>query len=205
MILRPPRSTRTDTLFPYTTLFRSITEEVELPELRAHRSAGSIFGVETTNDPFYPAAEAAALQLDLVCQKALVRFRIGMEHQKRAKGRIVEDVDCGRVDLRAHLCVAQAEDIFERKVVRYLPLRCVNDTPCLAIEMGIVKPREHRIGADLPLTLERGQQTRAIEWSKRPQRRRTNTKESDARRLLLCLEIVHDGWVGEAVERLDKQ
>src|SRR3546814_15608241 len=26
MILRPPRSTRTDTLFPYTTLFRSIAE-----------------------------------------------------------------------------------------------------------------------------------------------------------------------------------
>src|SRR3546814_8605544 len=26
MIPRPPRSTRTDTLFPYTTLFRSITE-----------------------------------------------------------------------------------------------------------------------------------------------------------------------------------
>src|SRR3546814_13603314 len=25
MILRPPRSTRTDTLFPYTTLFRSVT------------------------------------------------------------------------------------------------------------------------------------------------------------------------------------
>src|SRR3546814_1949751 len=25
MILRPPRSTRTDTLFPYTTLFRSLT------------------------------------------------------------------------------------------------------------------------------------------------------------------------------------
>src|SRR3546814_9061130 len=27
MIRRPPRSTRTDTLFPYTTLFRSIQEE----------------------------------------------------------------------------------------------------------------------------------------------------------------------------------
>src|SRR3546814_19955472 len=26
MILRPPRSTRTDTLFPYTTLFRSLVE-----------------------------------------------------------------------------------------------------------------------------------------------------------------------------------
>src|SRR3546814_18512223 len=28
MIRRPPRSTRTDTLFPYTTLFRSVTVEV---------------------------------------------------------------------------------------------------------------------------------------------------------------------------------
>src|SRR3546814_16463794 len=28
MIRRPPRSTRTDTLFPYTTLFRSATEQV---------------------------------------------------------------------------------------------------------------------------------------------------------------------------------
>src|SRR3546814_14628037 len=27
MLRRPPRSTRTDTLFPYTTLFRSVTEE----------------------------------------------------------------------------------------------------------------------------------------------------------------------------------
>src|SRR3546814_2135392 len=29
MIRRPPRSTRTDTLFPYTTLFRSITEPTQ--------------------------------------------------------------------------------------------------------------------------------------------------------------------------------
>src|SRR3546814_5992124 len=36
MILRPPRSTRTDTLFPYTTLFRSgiDAEEVEHPAQR---------------------------------------------------------------------------------------------------------------------------------------------------------------------------
>src|SRR3546814_3617246 len=31
MIRRPPRSTRTDTLFPYTTLFRSIAREEVLP------------------------------------------------------------------------------------------------------------------------------------------------------------------------------
>src|SRR3546814_6225977 len=34
MIRRPPRSTRTDTLFPYTTLFRSPSPELE------HRHAG---------------------------------------------------------------------------------------------------------------------------------------------------------------------
>src|SRR3546814_10062184 len=34
MIRRPPRSTRTDTLFPYTTLFRSVG--IETPELLAH-------------------------------------------------------------------------------------------------------------------------------------------------------------------------
>src|SRR3546814_12001083 len=31
MIRRPPRSTRTDTLFPYTTLFRSIVEKAIAP------------------------------------------------------------------------------------------------------------------------------------------------------------------------------
>src|SRR3546814_12707493 len=31
MIRRPPRSTRTDTLFPYTTLFRSYAETVRAP------------------------------------------------------------------------------------------------------------------------------------------------------------------------------
>src|SRR3546814_13245105 len=32
MIRRPPRSTRTDTLFPYTTLFRSLDELLDLVE-----------------------------------------------------------------------------------------------------------------------------------------------------------------------------
>src|SRR3546814_9330901 len=42
MIRRPPRSTRTDTLFPYTTLFRSLRHsflDLNAPELcRGHRS-----------------------------------------------------------------------------------------------------------------------------------------------------------------------
>src|SRR3546814_10745401 len=33
MIRRPPRSTRTDTLFPYTTLFRSVQRDMLMSEL----------------------------------------------------------------------------------------------------------------------------------------------------------------------------
>src|SRR3546814_3502132 len=40
MIRRPPRSTRTDTLFPYTTLFRSDRSEEEHPDQR--RSANQL-------------------------------------------------------------------------------------------------------------------------------------------------------------------
>src|SRR3546814_8424232 len=39
MIRRPPRSTRTDTLFPYTTLFRSVLQW--------------IYGPEAASDPYY--------------------------------------------------------------------------------------------------------------------------------------------------------
>src|SRR3546814_6798850 len=37
MIRRPPRSTRTDTLFPYTTLFRSLELRQHQPHLRLRR------------------------------------------------------------------------------------------------------------------------------------------------------------------------
>src|SRR3546814_1781772 len=46
MIRRPPRSTRTDTLFPYTTLFRSALHERTSAEIdqRAHRRAEAGIG-----------------------------------------------------------------------------------------------------------------------------------------------------------------
>src|SRR3546814_12200668 len=43
MILRPPRSTRTDTLFPYTTLFRSLGRDRP-----RHCPCGRVFGPEAT-------------------------------------------------------------------------------------------------------------------------------------------------------------
>src|SRR3546814_14989280 len=43
MIRRPPRSTRTDTLFPYTTLFRSVVARAD--ELLERRRQVAIFGI----------------------------------------------------------------------------------------------------------------------------------------------------------------
>src|SRR3546814_2680185 len=48
MIRRPPRSTRTDTLFPYTTLFRSRHAHVSLHLQLAHHEGGG--GVEVAGD-----------------------------------------------------------------------------------------------------------------------------------------------------------
>src|SRR3546814_3381103 len=63
MIRRPPRSTRTDTLFPYTTLFRSDHAEGDLPvgvaagflrehggDLTAHPGLGGLRGLGALGD-----------------------------------------------------------------------------------------------------------------------------------------------------------
>src|SRR3546814_7561405 len=49
MIRRPPRSTRTDTLFPYTTLFRSLREHIRA---RGHQVVDH--GTESRGDDDYP-------------------------------------------------------------------------------------------------------------------------------------------------------
>src|SRR3546814_7638176 len=51
MIRRPPRSTRTDTLFPYTTLFRSLRQRVGMPPLTI---------------AFVSGANPAGVQLDML-------------------------------------------------------------------------------------------------------------------------------------------
>src|SRR3546814_9534270 len=48
MIRRPPRSTRTDTLFPYTTLFRSAAEDVQIDH--QEEEAGAV-GVGIAHQP----------------------------------------------------------------------------------------------------------------------------------------------------------
>src|SRR3546814_8031780 len=56
MIRRPPRSTRTDTLFPYTTLFRSLNEEKG--EAIARELGGVFCKVNVTSDADVDAASA---------------------------------------------------------------------------------------------------------------------------------------------------
>src|SRR3546814_7099102 len=44
---RPPRSTRTDTLFPYTTLFRSVLDAAHHPKLPAQPADGAAVGARS--------------------------------------------------------------------------------------------------------------------------------------------------------------
>src|SRR3546814_19804811 len=56
MIRRPPRSTRTDTLFPYTTLFRSHPVAVLKPAVRLERPAGDSVTAPVIGQPRDPEA-----------------------------------------------------------------------------------------------------------------------------------------------------
>src|SRR3546814_18553347 len=60
MIRRPPRSTRTDTLFPYTTLFRSIRQGARR---RRHSRRESISSSSQYAVPIFGRGDPAALAL----------------------------------------------------------------------------------------------------------------------------------------------
>src|SRR3546814_12463566 len=56
MIRRPPRSTRTDTLFPYTTLFRSVAPRLTGLNLGDHRSVALVERDQIGGAGFEPPA-----------------------------------------------------------------------------------------------------------------------------------------------------
>src|SRR3546814_11635334 len=76
MIRRPPRSTRTDTLFPYTTLFRSLIWK--FPSLKAQAELGSAYAarvgcscryvqgrtLESCQSDFEPGMEMVSISQD---------------------------------------------------------------------------------------------------------------------------------------------
>src|SRR3546814_7319687 len=66
MIRRPPRSTRTDTLFPYTTLFRSLPlkRSAETPAMRSSVSPTELSGVAPISSLTRPSTTTSAARLN---------------------------------------------------------------------------------------------------------------------------------------------
>src|SRR3546814_18944096 len=66
MIRRPPRSTRTDTLFPYTTLFRSSLRDA-VTSVATHRSSAKLAALQA--QAFVPGGAHIACPLTAILQE----------------------------------------------------------------------------------------------------------------------------------------
>src|SRR3546814_15234096 len=107
MIRRPPRSTRTDTLFPYTTLFRSGWLDVSaMPRLAAAlvSDAGRCryaaeFGRDALGTGFVELQLEA--DLELLCQRSLEPFMLPIRVFQRL-GFITDEI--GRASCRERVC-----------------------------------------------------------------------------------------------------
>src|SRR3546814_18749362 len=82
MIRRPPRSTRTDTLFPYTTLFRSRGEQhIDAPESCIYFARKPVAGkislrnilARHLRSSFHRRAQACAITLGVIPETPLIR------------------------------------------------------------------------------------------------------------------------------------
>src|SRR3546814_10550776 len=97
MIRRPPRSTRTDTLFPYTTLFRSLPVGVRTPDGN-HRSPAALID--------WLARHRAWVDFAVAARGALL-FRRSEEHTSELQSlmRISYAVFCLKKKNRPHLAI----------------------------------------------------------------------------------------------------
>src|SRR3546814_8849782 len=81
MIRRPPRSTRTDTLFPYTTLFRSLHGTAGVPSRRARINVAdeSVLGVGVAPDVSREHRRESALEHVVVASDRGMRDQVVAE------------------------------------------------------------------------------------------------------------------------------
>src|SRR3546814_15194441 len=117
MIRRPPRSTRTDTLFPYTTLFRSrhlieaealVARPVEIGGARQlqgrrafHKAAARHIGPALVHNVQRPVSAVEIVRTALIALAALeIRQHIGIAPAVRAECR----PQIGRASCRARRC-----------------------------------------------------------------------------------------------------
>src|SRR3546814_10422447 len=71
MIRRPPRSTRTDTLFPYTTLFRSVGSVLQIEQARLLRRVRSVM------QDHFPAGRTLAEDIGRIAMRGFFALRRG--------------------------------------------------------------------------------------------------------------------------------
>src|SRR2546429_2344717 len=112
MIRRPPRST----LFPYTTLFRSIIGEARLVGKRSHRLAGGVRAIERRNQRLYHA-DGPIKRSRIPPALQIVRFRHVPVAVFRRLVKMRADVN-DRLDLLALALLVEFELGHKIKVVR---------------------------------------------------------------------------------------
>src|SRR3546814_7291409 len=98
MIRRPPRSTRTDTLFPYTTLFRSIRARIK----GVGAARGDVAQDRGIGGLFEPGADRRGLALDIIDRARVGKIlphRLELEEPFVERGRydkaFLRDLDRG--------------------------------------------------------------------------------------------------------------
>src|SRR3546814_10536866 len=89
MIRRPPRSTRTDTLFPYTTLFRSIKKLVLNPMASRQRTR-QVFTEDRSEEHTSELQSLMRISYAVFCLKKKNTREDAMIRQKRNTRRVTE-------------------------------------------------------------------------------------------------------------------
>src|SRR3546814_21148214 len=104
MIRRPPRSTRTDTLFPYTTLFRSVAVEQfgerQIREVAIERCGGAAAILEDRMDRKFD--RDAARIADAVAHPAC-EIEVDAVARRQIAARL-RDAEIGRASCRERVC-----------------------------------------------------------------------------------------------------
>src|SRR3546814_2154119 len=88
MIRRPPRSTRTDTLFPYTTLFRSGRNSVLLAE--SYRDWWSLAGVDSLVGEAPARSEEHTSELQSLMRISYAVFCLKKKKKTKRKQKITQ-------------------------------------------------------------------------------------------------------------------
>src|SRR3546814_18465916 len=105
MIRRPPRSTRTDTLFPYTTLFRSLGHAPSALIIADHRAiALAAHGLKAGHQCAAQLAALGLVQLQALGQFIPLRHRGARRAAAALPPRPAASLRCTRRPLRRPLC-----------------------------------------------------------------------------------------------------